>query len=335
MLSTVFAAKPLVVGSSLNRICANLALEQVLVKKAKRAPVLFLWRNSDCLIIGRHQNPHSELNVRAAKEDNVDIARRFTGGGAVFQDLGNTVFTFIFPRSKINRKLGNEILLEALEKHGIKAEASGRNDLTVEGKKFSGAAFQQTSDAFVHHGTIIRETNLEKMMKYLTPHPMKLKAGHSVPSVKSRVTELRQVQADLSHDKLMDSIIASFEEKFGTVRDTRFHVDHLSTWLQEPEFLEPFEQLRSQEWVFGKTKPYSESVWFKDERGIFEVLLDVKNGKISDVKVCSDCLDVNIPRRVERVLRHKLAKRAYKPALVQNCLTQWQPLSSHVVVAEV
>lgn len=110
--------------------------------------VLFLWRNADTVVIGRAQNPWKECNTRRMEEDNVRLARRSSGGGAVFHDLGNTCFTFMAGKPEYDKTISTSIVLNALNALGVSAEASGRNDLvvkTAEGdRKVSGSAYRET-----------------------------------------------------------------------------------------------------------------------------------------------------------------------------------------------
>jgi len=128
--------------------------------------VLFLWRNAETVVIGRFQNPWVECNTSRMEADGIKLARRQSGGGAVFQDLGNTNFTFMTGRQFYNKNDNNQIILNALRAHGIEGEASGRNDLVVtddEGaRKFSGSAFKETKDRCFHHGTLLLNANLQK-----------------------------------------------------------------------------------------------------------------------------------------------------------------------------
>lgn len=113
--------------------------------------VLFLWRNADTVVIGRAQNPWKECNTRRMEEDNVRPARRSSGGGAVFHDLGNTCFTFMAGKPEYDKTISTSIVLNALNALGVSAEASGRNDLvvkTAEGdRKVSGSAYRETKIA--------------------------------------------------------------------------------------------------------------------------------------------------------------------------------------------
>ncbi|VDZ05429.1 lipoate-protein ligase A [Escherichia coli] len=127
----------------------NLAVEECIFRQMPATQrVLFLWRNADTVVIGRAQNPWKECNTRRMEEDNVRLARRSSGGGAVFHDLGNTCFTFMAGKPEYDKTISTSIVLNALNALGVSAEASGRNDLvvkTAEGdRKVSGSAYRET-----------------------------------------------------------------------------------------------------------------------------------------------------------------------------------------------
>lgn len=168
----------LVLRSKLNNIHQNLALENTLLDKLAPMdrPVLYLWRNGTCIVLGRNQNPWSECDVKTMRRDSVALSRRHSGGGAVYQDLGVSVFTFLYPGTKLTPSVGNSILIKAIHSlTGLTAEPSGRNDLLIQKSKFSGAAFRILGDKSIHHGTIMRSLNLDNLEKYLTPSALKLR----------------------------------------------------------------------------------------------------------------------------------------------------------------
>ena len=150
---------------------------------------LFLWRNSETVVIGRSQNPWVECKIDKMEADDVFLARRQSGGGAVFHDLGNTNFTFLSPKDSYDQEANFTIIINALKKLGIDAELSGRNDMQVGDKKISGNAFKHAADRSFHHGTLLVNANMQKLGDYLNPHPLKLKAK-GIKSVRARVANL-------------------------------------------------------------------------------------------------------------------------------------------------
>ena len=126
--------------------------------------VLFLWRNDNTVVIGRAQNPWKECNTRRMEEDGVTLARRSSGGGAVFHDLGNSCFTFMAGKPGYDKSVSTTIVIDALARLGVSAFASGRNDLLVAtpdgDRKVSGSAYRETHDRGFHHGTLLLDADL-------------------------------------------------------------------------------------------------------------------------------------------------------------------------------
>ena len=204
--------------SDRSNIEENLALEEALVQQAEQGVLcLFFWRHEDCVVIGRNQDPEAECRMDAAENLGIRIARRSTGGGAVFQDMGNLNVSFIAPADSLNELICEGILLKALEKCGVKARKTGRNDLVIddtepevpgEGGKFSGSASWMTPEGnFLFHATIMFTVDLERMTAVLNASPDKL-ARHRIASVRSRVTNLSDHYPDLRMETLMRAIIS-------------------------------------------------------------------------------------------------------------------------------
>ncbi|SPJ11869.1 lipoate-protein ligase 1 [Plasmodium sp. DRC-Itaito] len=213
---------PLVLISNNQNIHFNLSLENFLLNNYNdllkylnintiekfNEPILFLWRNNRSIIIGKNQNIWSECNLKNIKEDGVLVARRFTGGGAVYHDLGNVCFTFL--NSHINTSSNFFIILNTLKNHfNIEAKTQGRNDITVNDQKISGSAFKKIRDVFLHHGTIL--INLEKniLNKYLTPDKIKY-IKHGVSSVNARTINLSEINKNITCENLCIALIKEF-----------------------------------------------------------------------------------------------------------------------------
>ena len=170
---------------------------------------LFLWRNSETVVIGRSQNPWVECKTDKMEADEVFLARRQSGGGAVFHDLGNTNFTFLSPKDDYDQVANFTIIINALKKLGIDAKLSGRNDMQVGDKKISGSAFKHAADRSFHHGTLLVNADMQKLGDYLNPHPLKLKAK-GIKSVRARVANLVEFNEDITHEILSQAIIEAF-----------------------------------------------------------------------------------------------------------------------------
>ena len=130
--------------------------------------VLYLWRNDQTVVVGRSQNPWLECDLNAMRRDHIYLARRQSGGGAVFQDMGNTNFTLISKKDLYDKKANTQIILNALKQFKIVASASGRNDIVVQlddgARKISGSAYKEKMDRAFHHGTLLINTNPPKLV---------------------------------------------------------------------------------------------------------------------------------------------------------------------------
>ncbi|MGP5192157.1 lipoate--protein ligase [Psychrobacter celer] len=257
---------------------------------------LFLWRNSETVVIGRSQNPWVECKIDKMEADEVFLARRQSGGGAVFHDLGNTNFTFLSPKADYDQDANFTIIVNALKKLGIDAEQSGRNDMQVGDKKISGSAFKHASDRSFHHGTLLVNANMQKLGDYLNPHPLKLQAK-GIKSVRSRVANLVEFNEDINHETLSNAIIEAFCEYY---RDTDYGdttpVEELdeASLAKQPTLNKYYQQMADWDWRFGKTPEFSHHIETRFDWGIIELHLDVKQAVIRDVVIFSDALNVEL-----------------------------------------
>ena len=209
-------ANVLIIKSSKTDVYENLAFETCLLDyatKNKDVAILFLWTNDKTVVIGKHQNPYKECNLNYMAQNQIKVSRRITGGGAVYHDKNNLNFSFVMSKDLYDVKRQFEVVLKALKKIGISATLSGRNDVEIDGKKFSGNAFYKTKTSGLHHGTILIDTDVELIKNCLTPNKMKIKK-HSVSSVKSRVVNLKEIKSDISKEEIMSLICEEFEKEY-------------------------------------------------------------------------------------------------------------------------
>ena len=171
----------------------NLALEEYVFESlSKDYNYFILWQNASTVVVGRHQNTFNEVDEAFIRENNITVVRRLSGGGAVYHDLGNLNFTFIQDAAGKEPDLGLfcRPVAQAIRTLGAEAEVNGRNDITVNGMKFSGNAQYVKYGRVMHHGTLLFDSQLEVAAKALRPDPEKIKAK-GVASVRSRITNLK------------------------------------------------------------------------------------------------------------------------------------------------
>lgn len=271
----------------------NLAVEECIFRQMSPTQrVLFLWRNNDTVVIGRAQNPWKECNTRRMSEDGVKLARRSSGGGAVFHDLGNTCFTFMAGKPEYDKSISTGIILDALHSLGLTAGTSGRNDLvvtTADGeRKVSGSAYRETKDRGFHHGTLLLNADLSRLANYLHPDPKKLQAK-GITSVRSRVANLVELMPDITHEQICDAVTESFFKHYGE----RVEAEHISPRYEPdmPNFSEQFLKQSSWEWNFGQAPAFNHQL---DERFVWggvELHFDVERGLITRAQMFTDSLN--------------------------------------------
>lgn len=294
----------------------NLATEEWLFRDSHTAlHTLYLWRNEPTVVIGRHQNPFKECNLKRMEEEGIHLVRRYSGGGAVYQDLGNSIFTFISHRPEYCKEKNTEILVEALRRFGIEAEASGRNDIAVNGRKVSGSAYKLTNDKALHHGTLLVNVDMGKLSQVLHPNKEKLRSK-GVQSVQARVLNLVDAaKRPLDHTTLCEAIVQAFFSKYGS----QCKVEELdyNTTKEEPLLKKTYEDLRNWSWVYGQTPQFEYNVETRFDWGIMDVYIDSKDGIIADVEIFSDCL---FPSLVEE-LRSALKGARYNEEGIRRACT--------------
>ena len=260
---------------------------------------LFLWRNSETVVIGRSQNPWVECKTDKMEADDVFLARRQSGGGAVFHDLGNTNFTFLSPSDAYDQEANFTVIINALKKLGIDATLSGRNDMQVGDHKISGSAFRHAADRSFHHGTLLVNANMQKLGDYLNPHPLKLKAK-GIKSVRARVANLVDFNETINHETLSDAIIEAFCEYHGETAQVE-QLDEASL-AKQPTLNAYYQQMADWDWRFGKTPEFTHHIETRFDWGMMDVHMDVKQAMITEVVIFSDALNVELIDLLKKTL---------------------------------
>ncbi|MGM0410605.1 MAG: lipoate--protein ligase [Bacillota bacterium] len=285
----------------------NLALEEHFLSNIESGEVmLYLWQNDKTVVIGRNQNAWKECRVKKLEEkDGGFLARRLSGGGAVYHDLGNLNFTFIMDRDLYDLDKQLEVILKAVNKLGINAEFSGRNDLTVNGKKFSGNAFYFGSDNAYHHGTLMFETDFEKLVDYLQVSEEKIKSK-GVESVRSRVANLKEINPEITLNSLKEALKESFKEVY---EKEEINEENYYNPSELEEIVELYNKYSSWDWRYGKTPDFDISFEKRFNWGEIELAFNLKNAVIEKVDVYSDAMDVGLIESLKEELENTQFKK--------------------------
>ena len=275
----------------------NLAVEQHLLETVKEGQcILYLWQNQNTVVIGRNQNPWKECRTTLLAEEGGVLARRLSGGGAVFHNLGNLNFTFLMNEGDYDLDRQMAVILEAVRSLGVPAEKSGRNDILADGRKFSGNAFFKHNGKAYHHGTLMVDVDKDKLSRYLNPSKAKLKSK-GVDSVRSRVVNLKELNPAITLDALKAALVRSFEAVYGGKVAQLTDSD-----LDMAEISRLAERNRSWEWNFGAKVPFT--CEFEDHFpwGGVQIQLNVESGVIRQAKVYSDAMDWSFVTALEQAL---------------------------------
>ena len=275
----------------------NIATEKYLLENVpENGCILYLWQNKNTVVIGRNQNAWAECRTSLLESDGGKLARRLSGGGAVYHDLGNLNFTFLVSSSDYDLDKQLSVIQTACGYAGITAEKSGRNDLLAQGQKFSGNAFYHAQGKSYHHGTLLIDADMEKLSRYLTPTKAKLEAK-GVSSVRSRVVNLKELAPHLSCSTMKTLMAKAFGEVYG-LTPSPFP---LSEAAQE-QIRAYAAQLQGWDWLFGPKLPFTFSCEARFTWGSFALELQVEAGIVKAVGINTDAMDWQLADAVKAAL---------------------------------
>uniref|UniRef100_A0A182RAK6 BPL/LPL catalytic domain-containing protein n=1 Tax=Anopheles funestus TaxID=62324 RepID=A0A182RAK6_ANOFN len=254
--------------SQSNDVFTNLALEDWIYRNfdLTNHHILMLWINKPSVVIGRHQNPFSETNVSALARNGIELARRNSGGGAVYHDPGNLNCTFFMPRARYDRKYNLTLLTRALyREYGINAELSARDDIVLLGKKISGTAAKLGQPNAYHHCTLLVNSNKLHLGASLAKDNVEI-TSKATASIPSPIKNLVDVNRTVNIQQLLSAIGYEFLRTPATqltdggrellMKQRGFQlINPTDKWF--PGITELRENFASWEWRFGKTPNFS------------------------------------------------------------------------------
>ena len=268
--------------------CFNLAFEEYVLENKLEGEWLILWQNANTIVVGLNQNAAGEIDPAFVREHGVNVVRRATGGGAVYHDLGNLNYSFITDLGDAETLTISRFtapVCRALESMGVHAETTGRNDITVDGRKVSGVAQRIYKNRILHHGTLLFDSDPAMIAGALNADPAKFQSK-SAKSVRSRIGNIRAfLPEDMTLKEFWDRLLCELSQ------------DGLSHSDLSPEDLRKIQAIaeskyRSWDWTYGKSPDYNYKNKLRFPGGTLEVWLTIAGGVIADVKFLGDFMAV-------------------------------------------
>lgn len=292
----------------------NLAFEEVVLRSRKEGNYLILWQNDRTVVVGQNQNAEAEINRSFVEAHHIRVVRRATGGGAVYHDLGNLNYSFITDAGEAER-LSLEVftrpVVEALKGLGMQSEASGRNDILVEGCKVSGTAQRLSGGRILHHGTLLFDSDPDMVAGALNVDPTKFQSKSS-KSVRSRIGSIR---SHLREDMDLPAFWAYL--KTALAGSGLYEAQLTEQELSEVETLRR-EKYATWEWNFGRSPRFDLTNKHRFSGGSLEVSLHAERGCITDIAFLGDFLSLSPLEELEQALRGCAFRREDVQAVLER-----------------
>ncbi len=294
----------------------NLALEEYLLSSGR--PTLYLWQNDNTVVIGRNQNAYTECDMDYVRASGIRVVRRLTGGGAVYHDRGNLNYSLILPRGLHDIARSTAMIVSALNRIGIPAVTSGRNDILLDDKKISGNAYYSNREVGLHHGTLLYRVDPEKMERALSVPAWK-KTKHGIRSVRARVTDIASRFPEIDMARIQDALREAFCGEYG--------VDRLEAVLPDEQRLRMLEdKYASDDWNFGRINEYDVFQEATFPWGTVKVSVSLAGGRIQSAEISSDSLEADLIDRVREMIRRNDRTAAEGHGVVSDILSVYQNL---------
>ena len=277
----------------------NLAAEEYVLKNFTD-DVFMLWRNGPSIIVGKHQNTLAEINAGYVREKDIKVVRRLSGGGAVFHDLGNLNFTFIVSGEdgqQVGFRKFTRPIIEVLQKLGVEARFEGRNDLTIDGRKFSGNAEHIYQNRTLHHGTLLFSSHIPDLSEALKANPLKF-TDKAIKSVRARVTNISEhLPQPMDVLEFRSRVMDHIREMYA---DSRLY-EYTENDIQAIEDLRD-SKYSQWSWNFGYSPRYSFEKGIRTQGGNLEFHMNVRQGLIQDIRIFGDFFHRYDTEPVEKAL---------------------------------
>ncbi len=269
----------------------NLALEDYLFHNIPaNSLVFFMCQNQNTVMIGRNQNAYKECHLQAMEMDHCYLARRSSGGGAVFQDIGNLNFSFMMYLDSYDIEKQTQTIVNALKSLGIPAYITGRNDIEVNGNKVSGNAYLTEKEHCLHHGTIMWNVDQEKMEKYLNVSDKKIQAK-GFDSVASRTANITDYNPDISMNQLQQAVLQAVANSYGPLYELNISGD----------LDDIIEHYHSYKYIYNTIGKFTVIVHDYYSFGELQMYVDVENGTITHIDIFTDATDMEIEEKLHKM----------------------------------
>jgi lipoyltransferase and lipoate-protein ligase len=278
----------------------NIATDEYIFKHVKE-DCFMLWRNDNAIIVGKHQNALAEINRDYVQKKGIKVVRRLSGGGAVYHDLGNLNFSFTRTgedeHDMVDFERYTQPIIAVLRQLGVQAEFSGRNDIVIEGRKFSGNAEHVFKNKVLHHGTLLFSSHMPDISGALKVNPLKYK-DRAVKSIPKRVTNIQDhLKEKITVEEFAQKVMAYILETFPDARPYVFSEAELAKIQQIRD-----EKYATWEWNYGYSPKYNFQQGVRCPGGTLEMNLEVQKGIIQAAKIQGDFFHLRDIEPVENAL---------------------------------
>ncbi len=279
------STKNFIIHSHGGDVWRHLAREEYLLNQfVPGQRILYIWQTQSTVVVGKHQNPWCECHPGLLRKTGVNLARRLTGGGAVYHDTGSLNFSFIVDRDSFNYSNQIQIIISALRRHGFEVDNAENHSLNFRGRKCSGNAFMFRKSKALHHGTLLLSSNIKKLNHNLRPLACSIES-HAVRSNRTAVTNI----GDRNHSLRCDEIGQSIGDVYSECIGSEFTVVEGARFLPDTTDLE--EKYASWEWVYGRTPKFEVGLRMTLSSGTCDINMVIVDGRILKTSLDGEWID--------------------------------------------
>ena len=297
----------------------NLAAEEYLIDNFDD-DIVMLWRNDNTVVVGKNQNTIEEIDSDYVREKGVSVVRRLTGGGAVFHDMGNVNYTIIQTYREglfSNYEYFTEMVRDFLQGLGVEAVLSGRNDLLIDGRKFSGNAQCVRNGRMMHHGTLMFSSDVKDISGALTPNQKKTESK-AVKSVQSHVTNISSYVTQQQRETIdVETFMELLRDHYLQELPDAVLYELTSADKAAIQKLAD-EKYSTWEWNYGASPAFAVTESRKFAFGLVDVRLNVSRGRIKDIRIFGDYFGIKSISEIEELLTGVEYRREAIAAALSN-----------------